>query len=136
MKNKDSRHFFTKCEIALRSEIEFNKFGNKIQLPFYFHIKDVENDLLYGNEEELVEDYTIDVFYNQRDGSDTREKYIQLLQYVELKDFTMAFDEDDREEYEDMIVEYKNDYIFKNILETSIQPPPFYSIFLLKCFFI
>lgn len=106
--------FFTKCNMVLRTCLEFNKSGNVIKLPFYFHIKDIKQDFSLGEiDENILEDYPSE-FNEQKDSIDTIEYNISLLKYVDLKSFTISFDEEDLIEYGGKVEKCRDGYIFKN----------------------
>lgn len=106
--------FYRKCDIFLRTTLDFDKFGMKIKLPFYFHIKDLGQDFMYEDRTTILEDYPDLEFNSQKEDNEIKKEYINLLSFVSLKDFTIDFDEKDMEEYRDMVIDSPNGYVFKN----------------------
>ena len=47
--------FFSKCNMVIRSEMDFLKNGIDIKLPFHFHIKDIKNTFLDKVDENELE---------------------------------------------------------------------------------
>lgn len=106
--------FYRKCDIFLRTTLDFDKFGIKIKLPFYFHIKDIGQDFMYEDRTTILEDYPDLEFNSQKEDNEIKKEYINLLSFVSLKDFTIDFDENDMEEYRNMVIDSPNGYVFKN----------------------
>lgn len=107
-------NLFIKCNMVIRSICEFNKCGILIKLPFYFHIKDIKNDFFEEESENILEDYSSIEFIRQRDVCDTIEYNKSLVKHIELSQFTVGFDEDDIEEYREMVIKNGNEYVFKD----------------------
>ena len=83
-------------------------------MPFYFHIKDLGQDFLCERDTQILEDYDSSSFILQQESKETRTKYIELLSYVQLKDFTIDFDVKDLEEYSGKVLKCEDGYVFKN----------------------
>lgn len=109
-------NFFAKCNMVLRDSIEFNKYGEIINLPICLHIKDVKQDFLsvFGIENEnVIEEYSAEL-YKQYENSNLIDYNISLLKFVDLKTFALNLTEDEIREYGEIVEKYKDFYIFKN----------------------
>lgn len=109
-------NFFTKCNMVLRDSIEFNKYGEIINIPICLHIKDVKQDFLsvFGTENEnVIEEYSAEL-YKQYEDSNLIDYNISLLKFVDLKTLALNLTEDEIREYGGIVEKYKDFYIFKN----------------------
>lgn len=109
-------NFFSKCNMVLRDSLEFNKFGEKFELPFTLHIKDIKQDFLsvFGtSSENVIEEYSADL-YKQYEDSNLIDYNISLLQFVDLKTFALNLTDEEIKEYGEIVEKYKDFYIFKN----------------------
>lgn len=100
--------FFIKCDMVIRTQMDFNKFDEIITIPFMFHIKDVNSKTLFGEKENSID------FYNQKlcsqQNSNTKiNDVLDYLSYVDLTEFTID-DIYGIEEYN--FKKYNNNYIF------------------------
>ncbi|MGL6185537.1 MAG: hypothetical protein ACRC1T_09195 [Clostridium chrysemydis] len=96
--------------------MEFNKFGEKFELPFTLHIKDIKQDFLsvFGtSSENVIEEYSADL-YKQYEDSNLIDYNISLLQFVDLKTFALNLTDEEIKEYGEIVEKYKDFYIFKN----------------------
>ena len=106
--------FFNDCNIVIRSYLEFSRGSISIKLPFYFHIKDIKQDFFdEDNKEYLLEDYPNE-FCDQQNNRDLGKYNRYLLSFVDLKAFTIQFEDDDLEEYSDLVEKCSEGYIFKS----------------------
>lgn len=100
--------------MIIRKTLDFKKGGVIITLPFQIHIKDIPQDFFEEDKENVLEDYSHSDFYTQRRNMEIKDSHISSLNYVDLKEYTMSFDEKDLEEYGHLVVKYNKDYIFKD----------------------
>lgn len=107
-------NFYQKCDISIKTTLDFNKFDMDIKLPFYFHIKDLGQDFMCESDTQILEEYSSSEFITQQENNEIRKEYEHMLSYVPLNDFTVDFDEEDLEEYRDRVHKCKDGYIFKN----------------------
>lgn len=105
--------FFSKCNMVIRSEMDFLKNGIDIKLPFHFHIKDIKNTFLDKIDENELEIYGNEIYF-QNKNEKTIEEYKQYLQYVDLKNLTIEDREENNEIFE-LTVKYREFRIFKDI---------------------
>ncbi|MGL6167447.1 MAG: hypothetical protein ACRC0Y_04070 [Fusobacteriaceae bacterium] len=59
----------------------------------------------------MIEDYPLE-FQQQKMGVDIAEYNLFLLRFVDLKSFTIDFDEEDLKEYRGVVEKYRKSYIF------------------------
>lgn len=107
-------NFLTKCNMVIRKTLDFKKGGQVVTLPFLIHIKDIPQDFFEEDKENVLEDYSDSAFYAQRKNIEIKDNHISSLSYVDLKEYTLSFDEKDLEEYGHLVVKYNKDYIFKD----------------------
>ncbi|MGL5962553.1 MAG: hypothetical protein ACRCZ0_11490 [Cetobacterium sp.] len=106
--------FFNDCNIVIRNYVEFNRFGVGVKLPFKFHIQDIKQDFFDNdNKEYVLEDYPSE-FCDQQGERDNYDYNNYLISFVDLKSFTMNFDEEDIKEYGKFVEECNEGYIFKS----------------------
>lgn len=109
--------FFVKCNMVRMSEICFIKFGIEIKLPFYFHIKDILNTFFDEETENIVEFYGSEL-NQQYDNTVLIDNYLQILKYIDLKQFTIDVNDkdllNDYKEYKDNMIKTQNGYVFEN----------------------
>lgn len=102
--------FFAKCNMVIRSELDFQKSGELIKLPFYFHIRDVKNDILTDKNENELETYSKEIYFQNKD-CEQEEEYKQYLRFVDLKQWTFS----DVDKNNPLFVKDRNDYVVKDI---------------------
>lgn len=90
--------------------MEFIKFGISIKLPFHFHIKDVPNTFFDEETTNILEFYGSKL-NQQHDDIVLVEKFLQTLNYIDLKQLTI---DEFLEEYKENMIKTKNGYVFKN----------------------
>lgn len=71
----------TKSNMIIKTTLSFDKGDFEIKLPFYFHIKDLKNDFLEQDKENIIEDSYSSELMNKI------ELYKSYLQYVDLDYF-------------------------------------------------
>lgn len=102
--------FFAKCNMVIRSEMTFYKVGIPIKLPFYFHIKDVKNDLLIDKNENELEMYSKEIYF-QNQEKEIEDDWKNYLQYIDLNNLTF----DDVDDIEHLFKKHKSNYILKDL---------------------
>lgn len=105
-------NFFVKCNMIRRSDISFNKSGNKITIPFIFHIKDLSNSFLDNTNENELEIYSSSIYF-QNQLNKQKEWYKEILSYVDLSQFTLENGENNI--LDKYTMQYNNYRVFKNI---------------------
>lgn len=106
-------NFFVKCNMVIRSEMDFVKHNIQIKLPFYFHIKDLKNSFLSETDENELEFYGREIYF-QNEEYKKLQKYKEYLSYVDLYQFTL----EDSEENNDILqytIKHGKFRIFKDI---------------------
>lgn len=92
------------------STMSFNKFGEDIKFPFYFHIKDISNTFFDEESTNILEFYDSEL-NEQYDKSFMRSEHIKTLKFIDLNQFTL---DDIIDEYKENMKLTKNGYIFTN----------------------
>lgn len=110
MGKEHSLSFFSKCNMVIMSDMEFNKSGIIIKLPFYFHIKDIPSTFFDEDSLNILEYYSKEI-YEQYDINCNENNYLKYLKYIDLKQFTI---DEEIKEYKDYMIKVKDNYIFKD----------------------
>lgn len=105
--------FFTMCNIVRMSELKIIKSNIPIKLPFYFHIKDIPNTF-FDEENVNIQEYYGSDLNIQNDNMLLVEKHLHILNFIDLKQFTIEDDDEVPKAYKDNMVKTKNGYIFKD----------------------
>lgn len=104
-------NFFTKCNMVIRTSLDFYKCGVLIKLPFKFHIKDIKYTLFDTINENILEDYSQE-FNSQFDNARKIQQYMSMLKYIDIQQFTI--DDSILEEYREEVVKHNENYVFKS----------------------
>lgn len=106
--------FFAKCNMVRYTEFVFEKGGEDIKLPFYFHIKSINCSWLAENDENVLEFYSFD-FSETHDNCSQIDENFKLLEFCDIKKFVIDEDLSEVEEikeYKLNMVKVKNGYHF------------------------
>ena len=102
--------FFIKCNMVIRTQLDFVKFNSKITIPFLFHIKDVNSKSLFGESENNIDFYSQEVCSQQNSYSKIDDA-LYCLSYIDKFQFTID-DIKGIEKYN--FIKYNNNYIFSD----------------------
>lgn len=105
-------NFFVKCNMVIRSELVFLKYGIEIKLPFCFNIADIKEDFLSDEKENELEFYDKDIYFQNKDHMQIL-RYKKILQYVDLLQLTI--DDENNNPLSKLTTVYNGKRIFKDI---------------------